>query len=276
MKAHRIAAGVVGATLSLTLAACGSSATTPPTSGSQPAAKTSPKSAAFEPLTLAAFKTSLPRAVTGIKTVHIAMTSDIATVQGDTSYGPPLSMSLTGYGTAQGQTVNFVERLVGTDLYIQSPGHTPPGKFLRIDLATLPQTAGLFNLIHEMQTSGPAAMAAQFKAATESLKYDGMETIAGQQAQHYTVVVNAVAAAKLISADAAAMASAEKIGKVTEEVYLSGDHRPIRIVMPMPAPVGTMQIDFSKYGEPVHVTAPPASQILTPSQLATSSGATTS
>jgi hypothetical protein len=240
-----IAGSLVAATA---LAACGSSSS-------------DIKTVAFTPLTQANFGKSVSTTVNGVRSAHMTMKTSIMNFSADVSYGPPIQMQMSGTVTAQGRAMSMTMRMVGLVMYMQIPGQTPAGKFLSIDLSKFPQTSGIFKALEQYRKMGPQSMLSQFKTGVKSVSYIGSEQIDGQQARHYTVVINTAAALKAFG-NAAALSQISMPATMTEQVYLDSQKRPLRITMTLPAPVGSMQIDFSNWGEPVHVVAPPKSQLM--------------
>ncbi|MGN6721463.1 MAG: hypothetical protein ACTHJM_02490 [Marmoricola sp.] len=249
MKLRRLGAVVGSLAAATALAACGSS------SGSDI------KTAAFTPLTKANFGTAVSDQMKGVTSAHMTLKASIMNFSADFSYGPPLEMQMSGTVTAQGRTMSLSVRMVNLVMYMQIPGQTPAGKYMALDLSKFPPTSKLFGMLDQYRKMGPQSMLSQFKNGVGSLRYVGTAQVDGQTARHYTVVVNTAAAMKALGNSS--LLSQVSIPKtITEEVYLDAHHAPLRMVMSLPDPVGSMQIDFSKWGEPVHVVAPPKSQII--------------
>lgn len=256
MHLRRLAPAAAALSAVLALSACGAS-----TPSSAPPVSPSIKTAAFTPLTTANFGSVLNSRARGFKSGRLAMTNAFMNFSADFSYGPPLAMQMNGTVTAQGRTLHLDMRLVGSVMYMQIPGMTPGDKFFSADLAKMPQTSKLFGLIKQYQSMGPQSMLSQFRTGVAKVTYVGTAQVDGQSTRHYAVTINTAAVLKLLGGAAGTVAQSTLPKQITEQVYLNAQRLPVRIVSALPAPVGSMQIDMSRWGEPVHVTAPPASQV---------------
>lgn len=262
MRTRRMTTAGVALAAALTLTACGSSpsGSTAKTGGTQSGNSTT--ATAFTPLTKANFGTTLASTVSGVKTAHMAITSSIMTGTADMNYGPPIAMKMSMNVTQAGKSIQMQLRLVGTVMYMQIPGMTPTGKFISMDMSKVPQASAIFKQLEQYQSFGPQSMAKQFEAGLSNLTYVGAETINGQQTRHYTVTVDTAAALKAMGQSGAALNSYVAQNKtLTEQVYLDSQQRPVRMSMALPAPIGTMQMDFSNWGQPVTISAPPAADV---------------
>jgi hypothetical protein len=265
MNTRRIATTGIALATALTLTACGSSsspsASTPKTSAapSDNASATAP--AVFTPLTKDNFASVLGARAAQMKTVHMKMMASVMNVNAELNYGPPFSMQMTVAVTQAGKVMNMSLSLIGTVMYMQVPGLTPAGKYMSMDLSKVPQASQYFQLINQYKNMGPKSMLADmFKGSITKFAYVGPAQINGQPTRHYTVSVNTASALKALGSLSSSVPQGMK-KTVTEQIYLDSSQMPVRVSMSLPAPVGAMQIDFSDWGKPVSITAPPASDV---------------
>jgi hypothetical protein len=217
-----------------------------------------------------------------------AQTSEHATMTAKMNMGPTaLSMSGSGdFSFAQhdgsmrvnasvlGQSVQIQEILAGTTIYMRSPlfsGGLPAGKtWVKLDLAQVAKAAHLD--ITSMLSQSPAQNLQRLEGAGTVTEV-GAETINGVGTTHYRVT-NLDASELLPGAKLGAQALPGKftygpvdvwIGKsngyVTREALsFNGAAAGHSVTM-------TMVANYSKFGEAVHVTVPPASQTADAAQL---------
>lgn len=256
MELRRLAPAAAALSAVLAVSACGAS-----TPSSAPVSPTI-RPAAFTPLTTANFGSVLGARARGLKSGHMTMSTSFMNVSGDFSYGPPLALQMLGSVTAHGRTIHLDMRLLGSVMYMQIPGLTPAGKFVSADLAKMPMTSQLFGLLKRYQAMGPQSMLGQFRHDISKVAYVGPTQIDGQAVRHYAVTVNTAAALKMLGSATSSLPRLSLPKEMTEQVYLNEQRLPVRIVLAMPGALGAMQIDMSRWGQPVHVTAPPATQVV--------------
>lgn len=188
----------------------------------------------------------------------------------DLAYGPPMSMQMTMAVTAQGQTMNMQMRMLNDTIYMQIPGETPAGKFLSVNLSDLPGGVAYQQILSQYENLGPQSIADEFKKGLQSLKNDGVTEIDGQQVRHYTATINPAAVAAALGNNTEAQQIAGQLSTITEEIYMAPGDQIRRVDMALPAPIGPLQLDFTNWGAPVNVVAPPASDTVpvSPSDLA--------
>jgi hypothetical protein len=154
-----------------------------------------------------------------------------------------------------GQQLKMV--LVDKAFYIQGAGISsdPAKPWVKIDISDPNNPfAQLFD------ASNPANFTAYLEGVT-GFQDKGIETVDGVEARHYSVTVDT---AKMLAANPAFkgqdVSSLGLPDEVTSEVYVNGDNLPVEISVAMGS-AGSFEAHFSKYGEPVDVKAPPASQV---------------
>lgn len=238
MKTRRIVAAAVAAAASLSLTACGSS---------------------YKPLTQANFAQSISQASKNVKSVHMTMkASSRLTIDADFDYRAPVAMQMTMSLTVGTTSSKVGLRLIGNTIYLQVPPATQAGKWVKADASALGSGAA-----QSYKDLGPQGMAAQFKKGVKSITYVGATKINGQTVQHYTVVADASQLGTSLKALAAQVPSLATIKTIDEQIYLSNDNVLQRLTITLPAPVGTMQVDFTGWNAPVTITAPAPSAIET-------------
>ena len=123
----------------------------------------------------------------------------------------------------------------------------------------------------------PKAALTQFSAAISGVTYVGNEAIDGVQADHYTVSLDSAAALK---ADTSLFRGAppdvvKQFTKVTtrpyEDIWVDGQGNLVQVITTLDGVTTT--VNLSSFGEPVSITAPPASQVTSADQLGLAPGA---
>ncbi len=156
------------------------------------------------------------------------------------------------------QNVQLV--LLNQSVYIKGLGFgTSPGKpWLKVDLSSHN------NPMSQLLTSAnPAKYIAYLKGIT-TFRDKGVKTVDGVQTRHYTITVDT---AKMLTHNPAfdkqTMSGMAGIGlpkQLTSQVYVDAQDRPVLMSIRMGSIV-SIQAHFSKYGQPVQISAPPAGQV---------------
>ncbi|MGN6161268.1 MAG: hypothetical protein ACTHOG_06125 [Marmoricola sp.] len=239
MNTRRIVTTAVAAAATLSLTACGSS---------------------YKPLAQADFAKSVSQASKTVKSVHMSMkASSRLAIDADFDYNKPVAMQMTmtikGSGTAS-STLSL--RLIGNTIYLQVPPATPAGKWVKADAAALGAGGA-----QSYRNLGLQGLATQFQKGVKSIKYIGSTKIDGQTVQHYTLVADASQLGTSLKALASQVPSIAAIKTINEQLYLTNANVLKRMTVTLPAPVGTMQVDFSGWNNPVTIQAPAPSAIVT-------------
>ena len=103
-----------------------------------------------------------------------------------------------------------------------------------------------------------------FVTAADSVKLDGSDTINGQPASHYSVIVNV---AKLPDSNPAKQALVSSgLTTLPIELWVDGQGRLVQLTesLTIKGTATSTKIAVSKYNEPVTIAAPPASEVGTP------------
>ena len=138
--------------------------------------------------------------------------------------------------------------MVGGTMYLQQ---TAGGKYQKID-ASDPALAGLLD---SMSSFGPESSISAMKGAVEKVEYAGTATVEGDKVDKYHVTVDSGSIAGALGAGA----GADLPKSVTYDLYVDASHLVRRIEIDVAKQQITMTV--SRWGEPVDIEAPPASQI---------------
>jgi len=164
--------------------------------------------------------------------------------------------------TANGKQFAMDEVMNGWTIYMKSSlfsAQLPAGKsWLSIDLQQAGKKLGIdFNKFSQQD---PTDLVAALKKAG-SVKKVGTETIDGVDTTHYSVVIDVAKAP-----NGAQLQKLTNLKSIPVDVWIDGNNRLRRMtesytVTTSGQTVGTtMQMDLSKYGEPVNVQVPSASE----------------
>jgi hypothetical protein len=205
-----------------------------------------------------AFLGKLKTAAKSITTARFTMSMDVSgqsvaakgalDMTGDTP-AMQLTMDLTGMGTATDM------RIVDGVLYIQDP--TGGGKYLKVDLND-PNTP-LGSIGDALDNYDPQSMIDKMSPDTFRRVTDlGRETVGGQPLEHYRVVLDTHAATQILK-NLPSTASLPKT--MTYDMWLDSQDRMARFTMLMKK-VSRVTATYSDYGADVHITAPPASDVM--------------
>jgi len=207
---------------------------------------------------------------------HMKLTADAAgqkiTGEGDIKFGAQdaaMSMDMT---TSEG---NMSMVLLDAALYIKLPTELEPGKpWIKIDSSSNSELAKALGSMTEQMSKNadPRATLKEFEKSGD-ITDTKEEEIDGKKTTHYTITVDVqkMADGQTDETMKTAMNEAIKAGlkDFMVDVWLDEEQLPVRIALDMPTPnpatgastTVKTQIDYSNWGEPVDVTAPPAEEI---------------
>lgn len=212
-------------------------------------------------------------------TAHMVFTGGVGATQvkgeGDLKLGgsdPAISMDMDAGGQGQMSMV-----LLDGVLYMKLPaGLAPSGKpWVKIDSKdkSNPMAQALGSLTDQMrQNADPRLALEQFEQAG-TIESTEQADLNGEQTTHYkiTVDVQKLAENQKDATLKQAMQEAIKSGlkDFPVELWVNGDGLPVRMSIEMPTPDPTsgkavpvkVQVDYTKWGEPVTIEAPPADQV---------------
>lgn len=157
-------------------------------------------------------------------------------------------------------------------MYMRSPvfsAQLPQGKsWIRVDLQAQGASAGIDfgSLIGQSETLAPLAH------GLVSTTRVARERVAGRSTTHYRALVDLRRAARAVPAYGKQLAAVERatgveLGRVTQDVWVGGDGRILRLRSSTPTSVqgvrgaSVQTITFLAYDVPVAIAAPPAAQV---------------
>lgn len=217
-------------------------------------------------LTQANFSSSTSDAQMEAESVHLeaegAMQGEDVTMSGDMAFGETLeetSFSLTMSAPSFGEDLSML--LVEGIMYL--PEGQGSDKYMKIDLTDDSNPMGaLFAQIFSQ--ADPTAATRSFEGAIDDFKSVGSEEIDGVATTQYEVTVDTQKVmAEIMGEDLMKMAQSQGGGlpkTLTYDFWVGDDDQlPRRMAVDMMG--SSMTMDFTKWGEPVDVQAPPESQI---------------
>jgi hypothetical protein len=217
-------------------------------------------------LTKSAFATALTDATSHARSVHVNGTiqaqGQSITMTGDESFGDgtltgmrgDLSAVLPGMGSLELRLIGGVLYANGGQLLSGQLGGKP---WLKIDLTDTS------NPIGSMLSQLPATMGrGQFSAIAKglsTLKAVGRETVDGAATTHYQVSVDTSRLGTALGIPTGQLGAVALPKTIRYDVWLDAGSRPVKVVMKY-REYG-VDLLFSRWGEPVHVAAPPPAQV---------------
>lgn len=280
----RTTAGLAGIllTASVGLTACGGSssgsANDTGKSGSSNSSNSSDSSGStgttttsYTPLTKASLPAAMASAVAQKKSAHMTMRTGSTEVTSDFDLsGSSPAMKIEMHLTEGSKQLTFHEILTGGAIYMSAPGMTPAGKYVKLDSST----PGLGQMLGSLKSLNPAKMLAAFSKNVDAVKYQGQSTIDGQSVRHYTLTMVTKDLLKSINLGAAGSMVQQQASKLpkklSEEIYLNSDNTTRRVSFT--AMNNPITVDFTDWGKPVTVTAPPKSDVVSMSNMMGSMG----
>jgi hypothetical protein len=210
-------------------------------------------------------------------TAHVKINADAAgqqiTGDGDVKFAAQdvaMNMDMT---TPEGSmSMVFVDSV----FYIKLPQELEPGKsWVKIDTNDdNPIAKALGGMTEQMsKNADPRAALQEFEKSGE-ITDSKEETLDGQKTTHYTITVDVEKLAANQTDPTAKQALEQSIQAGMKDfpvdMWVNEDDLPVRFKMDMPTPDPSgsganttvkMQMDYSEWGEPVEITAPPAGEV---------------
>jgi hypothetical protein len=217
-------------------------------------------------LTARALGAAMAKAATEAGSAHMVMTtgssSGTATMTGDIAglgqkidaVQMGMKMKIPGTGTAQ-------LRIVDSAFYMKIPGLGLGSKWLKVPLDDPSNPLG--SLYGQLATfTDPDALAAQYSAFQKFTDL-GTETVDGVEARHYKVTVDTAKSLKASGLDKIGGIPLRELLKsmpktTRSDLWLDGDNLIVKMTSDSSSGV---EIHYSKWGQPVHVAAPPKGQV---------------
>ena len=208
-------------------------------------------------------------------TAHMKLTADAAGVtmngEGDLKFGSSDAAISMNLNTSEGSMAMV---LLDGVLYMKLPQELEPGKpWNKIDSSSNSEIAKALGSMNEQLSKSvdPRATLQEFEKAGE-ITDSKEEEIDGKKVTHYTINVDVQ---KMVDSQTDA-STKEEMQKAIDagmknlpvEVWIDEEGLPARFAMEMAAPDGTggtakvkMQADYTDWGKPVEIAAPPAGEI---------------
>lgn len=234
-------------------------------SSSASAGSPSPSTSSAGHLDKAGLVKALTVGQTKAGSAHVAMRMTGATsltAHGDVAYHGKdpqmrLTMSMPQLGNGRMEL-----RFVGGILYLNIPKVTPAGKFIRVDPRDKSNPLGksFGSLSGQMN---PLNSFAAMKQGVRKVRYVGHQGIDGTPTDHYVVTVDSAALAKAMKQP---QVTATLPRQLTYDMWL--DQQDLLRRTRFRTQGLTTQMDLTRWGERVHVQAPPSSKVVDPSRLA--------
>lgn len=281
-RMRRALAGGAGMGLAVALAACGSGSVAPP----------SPRTAILTAYRASmAAKTARFTLTEGISmSVAGSVHSETIRATGETDFATnALAMRMSA--GSLGGTVRIVER--SPNLYMQLPASLRseiPGhkSWLSVDIDELlsSKLGASFSQLSQLEQSGPTEELSELQAVSSHVTRVGSRRVAGVATTEYRgkLVWSKVIARLRELVGAKVVSAMAKLGRTAHittlpfEVWVDSYGRLARFTTSMPFALGTtsgevsITMDMSDYGVPVHIVAPPASEVENLTSLLSGSG----
>lgn len=146
-------------------------------------------------------------------------------------------------------------RLVGGVLYVTMPAADPSGTFFRVDLTDPDNPLGG---ISRLGTFDPRACLQALGTGVREVRLVGTEELGGQRLRHYWVRADGDALARMLGAPASTTTGLPALFDF--EVWLGPASRVRRVTAALGA-AGSLEIELTRWGAPVRITAPPPSDV---------------
>lgn len=261
--------------LALTVSACGpgdqaasntGAGTSPSASGAasqSPTASSADGRSGGGHLTKATLFRAITAAAEKAGTAHVAMRMTLQkhtslTEHGVLSYATkPQSMRVTVRTSVLDKSLR--ETIVGGRVYLAIPGMTPPGKFVVIDPR---DPHGPFGPMGNLLQSDPMASVKRLGAGVDQVSYAGSRTLHGVSTDEYVVRVNLETALKAMGVKGEQLRQTLGLVRrkhVVYRIWVDARNRMRQVRYDVPG-LSTVRMTMSRWGEPVHISAPPKSK----------------
>ena len=206
----------------------------------------------YVPLTAKNLGSSMTAATAKLHTAHEVSTGSGATttVDFDTSGAFKYRLSQSAGGAPAKTLIG-----IGGDRYLQEPGVTPTGMWLKLSKSS---TAPVITFAQV----DPTGMVARFNKGATKFVYVGATSIGGATVYHYRITIDQQ---KLLQATGQSQGNAN-LGaneSLTENLYLNRDNTLRRVILTLPGGVGNTQFDVTGWGAPTSIQAPAPSAVVT-------------
>jgi LppX_LprAFG lipoprotein len=190
---------------------------------------------------------------------HAVMDFGQGVANGDLRFGHgQTAMQLTMQLTASSGATSKVDmRFVDGAFYMAIPGLTPAGKFFKVDSSS--KTLG--SVIDNLKSMRPDSALAAVRKSVKKIDDAGSEDIDGTPTEHYKLTISTKQAMSLLGSQLPANVPTPSLPKtLTYDFWVTTDHLLRRAVFDVAN--NTMQLDYTRWGQPVDIKAPPASKVV--------------
>lgn len=255
MKTRRLSTLAAALAAALALGACGSDGES--SDGADPAPAAGAAQAEPAALTADTFAQEIAKAQVEAGSAHLTMTVDAGgqtmTAEGDATLGDGPADTAVSMTMQTGETGEMDVVLVD-EVFYMNLGALSDGKFVKIDLNDTSNPAGAQyrQLVGQVD---PGAQLEELQAAMSDFEKAGEpKEIDGVQAQPYAITIDTAKMAEV----AGEQATAGMPASIEYTMWIGPDNLLRRMES---STIGTVVVDYSKWGEDVTVEAPPASQV---------------
>lgn len=195
------------------------------------------------------------------KTFHIDMTMSAQGQQlklvGDQDVADPNApkAKLTMSAPGQQQGVNLV--LDGQNVFMQMPGQAG-GKYVKMSMQEIAASGGA----DFKKLMNPSESLKAQQQAIDKITFKGEEDVSGTKLRRYALVIDPVKAQQAAGATNVPTPTGTAAAKIPYDVWV--DSNKLVRKMQLEQNGAKVQMDMSKYGEPVSITVPPSDQVTTP------------
>jgi hypothetical protein len=258
--------------LAATLGACGGNAGTD--NGTATNTGTADTGTDNKPMSIVDLAQSIGDETADASSAHMKMTAQAAgqdiTGEGDLKFGSDDAAMAMDLGTSEGAiSMVFLDGV----LYMKLPQEVQPGKpWIKIDPKSNNAVGKALGGINEQlsKNADPRAVLKEFEKSGQ-ITNTQQETLDGKETTHYTITVDVQKMADSQTDPTAKQALQSAINAGMKDfpvnVWVDDEDLPVRFTMETPMPDGQgsttstkVQVDYSDWGKPVTVEAPPADQ----------------
>ncbi|MFE5291269.1 LppX_LprAFG lipoprotein [Isoptericola sp. NPDC056618] len=254
--------------VALALSACGSEEPAAPAAGEQAAEEPAAKIATVSTMTDLAGQMQAAQEEASSAHMELTYSGELAesagmtesTTSADVAYGPTFDETTMQMSMAvMGMDMDIV--LLDGTIYL-SMGEMTQGKYLSMTAEDMAEDPALAGTIDSMESMDTASQAEAMADAVTSFEHTGTETVDGVETQVYTATVDP---SKVKDGTAGIDAStADQLGEISAVYKVDPRGLPVEadITMEVEGQEMVVESTFSKWGEPVDVTAPAEDDVI--------------
>jgi hypothetical protein len=186
---------------------------------------------------------AMEAAMAAAKSANVHMDLGTSSAEGPMTFGdgrPAMELQMSSGET---DATKFTMRYVGGQMYVNYPGLTAPGKFIKIEKGD--STLGDLDPQGYLDLS-PANTAKSIREALERMGEVGHEKIDGSDTTHYSLTVH----------------TADGSEDLTYQIYVTDDDLMRRVVMTIPGGKIPLQIDYTGWGEQKPIGVPAKADLI--------------